>query len=64
LFIVETYFYDKSIKWHLDYATLAANLPRVTARQVIGTHLSADMLDHLSDTSIPTAYDGMTVELV
>jgi ribonuclease BN (tRNA processing enzyme) len=63
LFIVETYFYDKAIKWHLDYATLAANLPRVTAHKVIGTHLSTDMLDHISDLGIRTAYDGMTVEL-
>jgi ribonuclease BN (tRNA processing enzyme) len=63
LFIVETYFYDKRIKWHLDYTTLAANLPRVTARQVIGTHLSADMLDHLDDSRIRTAHDGMTVEV-
>jgi ribonuclease BN (tRNA processing enzyme) len=63
LFIVETYFYEKSIKWHLNYATLAAKLPRVTARQVIGTHLSADMLDRLPDTNIRTAYDGMTVYL-
>jgi ribonuclease BN (tRNA processing enzyme) len=63
LFIVETYFYDKSIKWHLDYTKLAANLSRVTAREVIGTHLSADMLDHLSDVSIRTALDGMTVDL-
>jgi ribonuclease BN (tRNA processing enzyme) len=63
LFIVETYFYDKSIKWHLNYATLAANLPRVTARQVIGTHLSADMLNHLPDVNMRTAFDGMAVDL-
>jgi len=63
LFIVETYFYDKSIRWHLDYTTLAANLPRVTARQVIGTHLSADMLAHVSTAGIRTACDGMTVDL-
>jgi ribonuclease BN (tRNA processing enzyme) len=63
LLIVETYFYDKPIKWHLDYATLAANLSRVSARQVVGTHLSADMLDHLTGLGIPTAHDGMTIDL-
>jgi ribonuclease BN (tRNA processing enzyme) len=63
LFIVETYFYEKSIKWHLDYATLAANLSRLTARRVIGTHLSADMLEHLDELDIATACDGMTIEL-
>ena len=63
LFIAETYFYDKPIKWHLSYATLAAKLPRMTARQVVGTHLSTDMLDRLMDVGIRTACDGMTVEL-
>jgi ribonuclease BN (tRNA processing enzyme) len=63
LFIVETYFYDKAVKWHLDYATLAANLSRVTARQVVGTHLSADMLDHSTGLGIQMAHDGMTVGL-
>ena len=64
LFIVETYFYDKPIKWHLSYTTLAENLAQITAAQVIGTHLSTDMLDHLEELGIRTAHDGMTVELV
>jgi hypothetical protein len=42
---------------------LAANLSRVTASQIIGTHLSADMIDRLSGLGITTAYDGMTVDL-
>jgi ribonuclease BN (tRNA processing enzyme) len=63
LFIVETYFYDKVIKWHLDYTTLRANLPRITAHEVIGTHLSADMLEHRAGLEIRTAADGMTIEL-
>ncbi len=63
LFIVETYFYDKTVKWHLNYATLAANLSLVTARQVIGTHLSADMLGHLDGLGVRTAHDGMTVDV-
>jgi ribonuclease BN (tRNA processing enzyme) len=63
LFVAETYFYDKPIKWHLDYASLAANVSRVSARRVVGTHLSADMLDHLTGLSILTAHDGMTVDL-
>jgi ribonuclease BN (tRNA processing enzyme) len=63
LFIVETYFFEKSVKWHLDYATLASNLCKISARQVVGTHLSADMLARLDDVSIQTAYDGMTMDL-
>jgi ribonuclease BN (tRNA processing enzyme) len=63
LFIAETYFYDKPIKWHLSYATLMSNLSQITARQVVGTHLSADMLDRLADVEIRTACDGMTIDL-
>jgi ribonuclease BN (tRNA processing enzyme) len=63
VFIVETYFFEKSVKWHLDYAALAANLSKITARQVVGTHLSADMLARLDDVEIRTAHDGMTIDL-
>ena len=63
LFIAETYFYDKPVKWHLNYATLEAKLSRITARQVVGTHMNSDMLDRLSAISIRTAQDGMTVNL-
>jgi ribonuclease BN (tRNA processing enzyme) len=64
LFIAETYFFEKPIKWHLSYAALAANLPLLSARQVVGTHMSADMLDRVADVVIPTASDGMKIELV
>jgi ribonuclease BN (tRNA processing enzyme) len=63
LFIAETYFYEKPIKWHLSYSTLAENLARLDARRVIGTHMSTDMLDLVADVAIPTAADGMKVEL-
>jgi len=63
LFIAETYFYDKPVKWHLSYATLAANLPRITARQVVGTHMSADLLNRHTALSIATAHDGMAIDL-
>jgi ribonuclease BN (tRNA processing enzyme) len=64
LFIAETYFYEKPIKWHLSYAALAENLARVDARRVVGTHMSTDMLDRIADVAIPTAADGMTIELI
>lgn len=44
LLIAEAYFFDKKIKWHLDYATLRQNLERIGARRVILTHMSAEML--------------------
>lgn len=63
LFIAEAYFFDKPIKWHLSYATLADNLPRLTAKRVIATHMSADMLGRLDEVAIETAFDGLVVEI-
>jgi ribonuclease BN (tRNA processing enzyme) len=63
LFIAEAYFYDKTIKWHLDYTSLAKETSRLNARRLIATHLSADMLARLDDVQIDVAHDGLTIEL-
>ena len=44
LLIAEALFFDHKIKYHLDYATLKANLGRIGARRVILTHMGPDML--------------------
>lgn len=63
LFIVEAYFHDKRVKGHLDYATLAGQRSRLTARRVIATHLSSDMLSRLETIEMDLAHDGLVVEL-
>jgi len=63
LLIAEALFFDKRVKFHLDYATLRAALPRIGARRVILTHLGPDMLARLAEVSEETAEDGMVVEL-
>lgn len=63
LFIAEAYFHDKAIRWHLDYATLAANADRITARRTIVTHMGADMLARRDDIDLPAAEDGLVIEL-
>ncbi len=63
LFIAEAYFFDKPIKWHLDYATLLRHYPRITARQTVITHLSTDMLERLDDLQLTAAHDGLTIEI-
>ena len=63
VFIAEAYFFDKKIKWHLDYATLAANLSRVTARRTIATHMSADVLSRLNELEVMAASDGLVLDL-
>jgi ribonuclease BN (tRNA processing enzyme) len=63
LFAAEAYTYDRPIRYHLDYRTLRAHLPELGAHRVVLTHMSADMLDRLSDTDLPAAYDGMTIDV-
>lgn len=64
LFIVETYLHDRTVPWHLDHATVAANLDRLRAGRVIGTHPGADMVDRDPATlAVPLARDGLVVEL-
>lgn len=63
LFVAETYFYDKKIKWHLDYATLLEQRSRLGARRLIGTHASADLLDRPGPLEIDIAHDGLILEL-
>ena len=63
LFIAEAYFFDKAVRFHLDFATLAAQLPTLGAKRVILTHMSADMLARIQDTGAEIAEDGMTISL-
>ncbi len=51
------------MKYHLDWATLAANRTRLTCRRLIVTHMSQDMLDHLPAVDVETAHDGLTLTL-
>jgi ribonuclease BN (tRNA processing enzyme) len=63
LFICEAYFFDKAIKFHLDYRTLLANRERLTCKRLILTHMSQDMLSQLDEVALETAYDGMVISL-
>jgi ribonuclease BN (tRNA processing enzyme) len=63
LFICEAYFFDKKVKWHLDYATLKSQLGAIGARRVILTHMSAELLGRLGEVELETAEDGMWVEI-
>lgn len=64
LFVCEAYFFEKAVKWHLDYATLAKRLPEIGAKRVIVTHMSADMLGKLDRIAgCEAASDGMQVAL-
>ncbi len=63
LFICEAYFYDKQVRFHLDYATLMRHRSRISCKRLVVTHMSSDMLAHLSDLSVEAAADGLELSL-
>jgi len=62
LFICEAYFFDKVMKYHIDYTTLVNHLPRIGARRTIVTHMSAELLGRESEIRLEAAHDGLAVE--
>jgi ribonuclease BN (tRNA processing enzyme) len=63
LLIAECYFYDKPVKWHLNYPALVEHLPGSGARRVILTHMSREMLARAHEIPEEVAHDGLVVEL-
>jgi ribonuclease BN (tRNA processing enzyme) len=63
LLIAEAYFHSKNIKYHLSLAALMEHLPSVSPKRVILTHMSEDMLSHLSNVPYEVAEDGKIIEI-
>ena len=63
LFIAAAYYYDKKVRYHLDYKSLTAHLDRIRPKRLILTHMSADMLARLDALDCETAADGAIVDL-
>lgn len=62
LFICEAYFFDKVMKYHIDYSTLMKHLPEIGARRTIVTHMSAELLARRGEIDCEAAHDGLIVE--
>jgi ribonuclease BN (tRNA processing enzyme) len=63
LLIAEALFFERKVKYHMDYATLNANLPRIGAKRVVLTHLGPDMLERRADVKEEIAEDGKIIRL-
>ena len=61
LLIAEALTFERRIKFHLDYASLKTNLPRIGAKRTILTHLGPDMLAHVDEASEEIAHDGLVI---
>jgi ribonuclease BN (tRNA processing enzyme) len=65
LFFAEAYWFERKVRFHLDFATLRDQLPAIAAKRVILTHMSADMLsrDQAALAGCQPAEDGMVIDL-
>lgn len=63
LLLAEGYYRDKDIPYHLRLADLDAHRRQLTARRVIVTHMSADVLGREHPTELEQAHDGLVVSL-
>jgi len=63
LLIAEAYFYEKQIKYHLNFKTLMDHMDELNPKRMIITHMSQDMLDRLEYIEVESADDGMIVEI-
>lgn len=63
LFICEAYFYDKAVRFHLDYATLARRRSDLGCKRLIITHMGPDMLARVAELPVEAAHDGFEVSL-
>ena len=61
LFICEAYFFEKKIKYHLDYQTLLAHRNELACERVIVTHMSDDILNKLASLELECAEDGKLI---
>jgi ribonuclease BN (tRNA processing enzyme) len=63
LLIAECYYYDKPVKWHLNYPAIAAHRATCGARRIILTHMSREMLAHAGEVPEECAHDGLVVTI-
>jgi len=63
LVVAECYYYEKPVKWHLNYPALVEHVRDFGAKRVILTHMSREMLLHAKDVPEESAHDGMVVEV-
>lgn len=57
LLVAECYFYDKPVKWHLNYPDIA----RLAAKRIVLTHMHSNMLAKVDSVPEACAFDGCIV---
>jgi ribonuclease BN (tRNA processing enzyme) len=63
VFVCECNFFEKKAPGHLDHETLIEHRAQLECERIVLTHMSEDMLDHLTEIEFETAADGSVIEL-
>ncbi len=63
LFVCEAYFFEKKIRYHLDYRTVQVQRARLGCQRLILTHMSDDMLRRAGEVEAECAHDGQIIAL-
>ena len=63
LFICEANFYDRGVKFHLDYETLMSHRDELHCKRLVLTHMNMEMLARLPSLDVEAAEDGKEIVL-
>lgn len=66
LYITECYAYAATARYHMNWRTIEAQLPRLAARKILLTHMGREMLANQHNVSHPAvaiASDGMKIAM-
>jgi len=63
LFVCECYFHGKSVRFHTNYPDIQEHRDELTAKRMILTHFSREMMGYKDSVPEECAFDGMVVEL-
>ncbi len=66
LFITDCYGFEAPVRFHMNWATIKANLPRITAKRILLTHMGSEMLKNaaaVASDRVLIASDGLVLDL-
>ncbi len=63
IFVCEAYFFEKKVRYHLDFQTLQEHRKPLECKRLVLTHMSHDMLAHAGLVDVECAEDGHVITL-
>lgn len=63
LFICEANYFQKRVKWHMDYQTLMSHRAELNCKRMILTHMGEEMLESVGGLEIDVAEDGKVIQV-